>query len=691
MAGGPIDFWNAWAVQSLVLTSLTLQVALVLLAGIRRRGTSWRTFRFMLWLAYQLADATAIYALGHLSFDGATPREHRLVAFWAPFLLLHLGGPDNITAYSLEDNTLWLRHLLNLGLQVLGASYVLYKHYTGTQDMLLLAVILMFVVAVVKYGERTWALKCGTMDSIRGSLKKKPPPRCQLFYLEYELPQGGSKGSVDEEFLMRHAHSLFQFCKHAIVESSEGRDPANPEIKVLDHLTHEQWYVVMELELSLLYDILYTKAGVVHTSFGYCVCIASPAAAAAALLFFQFSGKDGNSRVDVAITYILLGGALLLEIRSLLSALGSSWTLPFLCATRWNFLKHAFLCRGRWDRLRRWIVSLHRLIKVMRVSGCLRPARRWSGTVGQYNMLHLCSRPSKRSSPLPGRFAMMLGLEEWWNREHYSQTARISEDLKENLRLYIHELVREGHVSTQGIVRKKWGEYAIQWKCRKLYKKLTGDLLGVEFQEGIIIWHIATDLYLLDDKHTGMEIMEGQAMYESVRVLSNYMMFLLVERPYMLPGLAQSRLYRRTCENLVKIWGPEGQKHQAPSWRAMFRLRDGPNSRSSLQRRKKLADMVQERKPKALAKELASNGENLDREYSSLQVLLFVWMDFLVHAANRCSRESHAKKLSSGGEFTTVLWLLIEHLHQLVEPKPSSSSAQDDDEIEGTQRATVDK
>ncbi|EMS67089.1 hypothetical protein TRIUR3_14308 [Triticum urartu] len=462
MAGGPIDFWNAWAVQSLVLTSLTLQVALVLLAGIRRRGTSWRTFRFMLWLAYQLADATAIYALGHLSFDGATPREHRLVAFWAPFLLLHLGGPDNITAYSLEDNMLWLRHLLNLGLQVLGASYVLYKHYIGTQDMLLLAAILMFVVGVVKYGERTWAL----------------------------------------------------------------------------------------------------------------------------------------------------------------------------------------------------------------------------------------SRPSKRNSPLPGRFAMMLGFEEWWNREHHSQTARISEYLKEKLRHYIHKLVRNGEVSTQGIVRKKWGEYAIQSKCRKLYKKLTGNLLGVEFQEGIIIWHIATDLYLLDHKHTGMETM---AMYESVRVLSNYMMFLLVERPYMLPGLAQSRLYRRTCENLVKIWGQEGQTHPAPSWRDMFRLRDGPNSRSSLQRRKKLADMVQEKKPKAgpetprlsyaidVAKELASNDENVDRESNSLQVLLFVWMDFLVHAANRCSRESHAKKLSSGGEFTTVLWLLIEHLHQLVEPKPP----EDGDERKGTQRAPV--
>lgn len=51
---------------------------------------------------------------------------------------------------------------------------------------------------------------------------------------------------------------------------------------------------------------------------------------------------------------------------------------------------------------------------------------------------------------------------------------------------------------------------------------------------------------------------------------------------------------------------------------------------------------------------------------SSLQMLLEMWIDFLVYAANRCSRESHAKKLNSGGEFTTVLWLLTEHLTKLL-------------------------
>ena len=46
-----------------------------------------------------------------------------------------------------------------------------------------------------------------------------------------------------------------------------------------------------------------------------------------------------------------------------------------------------------------------------------------------------------------------------------------------------------------------------------------------------------------------------------------------------------------------------------------------------------------------------------------LQLLLDVWTDFLVYAANRCSRESHAKKLSNGGELTTILWLMTDSLH----------------------------
>ena len=219
MARGPLDLWNAWGTQILVLLSLTLQILLLLFAGIRRRKSSAvvAVLRFILWLAYQLADSTAIYTVGRLSLSSA-PREHKLVAFWAPFLLLHLGGPDNITAYSLEDNKLWKRHLVTLVVQVLGAEYVLYKNILESGGSIVVASILMFIVGTAKYGERTWALYRANFSSIQAALKKLP--RTQLRgYQGYLREEDGHIGTGSEEFLLQRAHSLFHICERGIVDS----------------------------------------------------------------------------------------------------------------------------------------------------------------------------------------------------------------------------------------------------------------------------------------------------------------------------------------------------------------------------------------------------------------------------------------------------------------------------------------
>jgi hypothetical protein len=56
---------------------------------------------------------------------------------------------------------------------------------------------------------------------------------------------------------------------------------------------------------------------------------------------------------------------------------------------------------------------------------------------------------------------------------------------------------------------------------------------------------------------------------------------------------------------------------------------------------------------------------NLVNTKNALELVYEVWVDFLIYTANRCSRESHAKKLNSGGEFTTLVWLMADHLHQV--------------------------
>jgi hypothetical protein len=123
--GSLLAVWNEWEIRILVVTSLAVQVFLLFFAGIRKRNVS-AVLSLLLWLAYLLADSIAIYALGYLSQTrvpkGVDPlsfkRTHRIQALWAPFLLLHLGGQDTITAFSIEDNELWKRHLLSLLSQV---------------------------------------------------------------------------------------------------------------------------------------------------------------------------------------------------------------------------------------------------------------------------------------------------------------------------------------------------------------------------------------------------------------------------------------------------------------------------------------------------------------------------------------------------------------------------------------------
>ena len=116
----------------MVLTSFVLQLFLFVTGSLRRRNISG-PLRVSIWLAYVGADLVAVYALSLFSqyeekyILGRHSFRDTSHFFWVPFLLVHLGGQDSITAFSIEDNNLWLRHLLNLGIQGTLALYVFWK------------------------------------------------------------------------------------------------------------------------------------------------------------------------------------------------------------------------------------------------------------------------------------------------------------------------------------------------------------------------------------------------------------------------------------------------------------------------------------------------------------------------------------------------------------------------------------
>ena len=124
---------------------------------------------------------------------------------------------------------------------------------------------------------------------------------------------------------------------------------------------------------------------------------------------------------------------------------------------------------------------------------------------------------------------------------------------------------------------------------------------------------------------------------EAIKSVSNYMMFLLQERPYMLPSPARPVLYATPIE-------------------------------ADLRTRRDLQKMIQdinigkygEVVPSfARGAELAERLLELDPHMPELlQVVFGVWVEMLCYAAHHCSGDSHARQLNSGGEFITVVWLL---------------------------------
>ncbi|XP_020167076.1 uncharacterized protein [Aegilops tauschii subsp. strangulata] len=641
-----VAFWKEWGIQVLVLLSLALQVILLITAEIRRRKDSG-VLRVVVWSAYLLADTTAIYTLGHMSVTSRSP-EHELVAFWAPFLLLHLGGQDNITAYSIDDNRLWLRHLQSFVVQVLAAAYVLYESSIfvgGRRTMLGQATILMFVVGVVKYGERVWALMSASSSSLSGKNYNS------FGKLHFQDPHS----TITSMAVPLLAHDLLNVPKHLL----KGPLPLLAFDSELGYFSWEDMYHVAEIQLSLMHDVFYSKAELIHTWYGHCIRLTSLAVTATALrLFLGLSDKDGFSKVDLVATYVLLSGAVVLEITSVLRAMSSTWIYPFSERIRikesillFPLLCLLFLVCTFGEHVRRAIQKV----------GILK--RYWSGSMGQHNFIYMCSHcKDSRSS----KIARWMGREDWWNTLVYtSSSVPVSEDfsmmLKEQLRgsVGVTKENRDHIQNSRGLAALK---------KRGLHEELAWSV-DSELDESILVWHIATDVYLswYESEHKRLP-----HPAKVTQELSNYMMFLLAARPYMLPDNATRQRYIELCnkviyhlelqyssaEDLIKLMQGHGDALNAEQTQPAVVVEnlvvDMPAATT------KESSVTFDRACQLASKLISKELETPDA--TMMDLISQVWVEMLCYTGYRCRPDSHARQLSSGGEITTVVAILMEFL-----------------------------
>ncbi|XP_066342008.1 uncharacterized protein [Miscanthus floridulus] len=653
-----VQWWEEWQLRILVLCSLFLQYFLFIAASLRKRCLPpW--FKFLTWLAYLASDAVAIYALATL-FNRHKRQEwlstHRnsasLEVLWAPILLLHLGGQDGITAYNIEDNELWRRHVLTAVSQITVAIYVFRKSWSG-EKRLLQAAILIFVPGILKCLEKPFALKSASIHSIGDTSNKTWVERM----FEDESKDNDIK-SLDD--YVEAASTYVQGDHAGETAETEVNDkpynqfvdlafPYSDRLKNLKYMMQKKNKAHRRLRsrLSNTFDRLYTKHEMT-TGGDWNICDLTSKNYSgnllrrvvvyltfAAIALFHKSHRQNYDDTDVKITYTLL-----------------------CCTAALEFIIYDF--KPYFD--------------------CFN-YRTWPDLVAQYNLLWYLARNRKHRR-------LLLICRDYIDEIWCMKPCQSSSDITE---LVFDHVVNHGwknrikDAATFHEFNNNRGQQTLQREGCNEGKPL--ESLQRPFDESVILWHLATDFCFF---HHRMDAAgksasgghgDGDARRRSSREISNYMAYLLFTNPEMLMPGSRRSLFKDAYEKLKKMAGDEDDSTSSPIPNGTVPTQKKTKKPSLLDEQQMIASQIMQKLQSAkegseglvlgawfLAQELMGiaagkdDDDGLEGEEKMWRVIQGVWVEMLCFSAGRCRGFLHAKSLGKGGEYLSYVWMLMSFL-----------------------------
>ncbi|OWM86026.1 uncharacterized protein LOC116211632 [Punica granatum] len=643
--------WDEWGLRVMVLLMLLNQILLNLIMLSRRARFRSLPLKFLLWLCYSSADAIVIFVLGMVSFQlglinknpGSLKEQDKLIAFWGPILTLFLGGPDTITAYSLEDNELWKRQLLGVIAQSTGTFSIILMAWSGHSYLSYLSLV-MLGVASVKCGEKTWVLWNASTEKLQMSMQSpNPGPNYPKFTEEYCLrqeegydlgfheisevhePMDPSIGSNDPKDIVR-AHALFPSFRRLFANLILSDHDKIMSMNIFQSIqSAKDAFRVVEIELHFMYEQLHTKANLLYRPWAVLVrllLVILTFSMFGIFIFFARQRWKDYSRVDLVVTLILLASVCVQELLS-------------LCMIVYSFPAND------WHRHR----ERSRIIPCLDLLRFKQP--RWSNSMGQFCLLRYVIQ-SRTRQLLHVLLDQMLNLEKTW----YTDYVVISQGLKGFILSSIRRQIDQanGGSGIGGWNRETAVDILRKHNIRDSDHKLSWSM-QLEFDHCILIWHIATELWC--QKAEEQNLRDDNVVWS--RLLSRYMVYLLVNHPTMLPN---SISHIRIQDTLAEASGFfNGIKSPGAAYKEFYGVKTavdplkvkGSISKSVLfdGRRLESGLIIVER-------DLALCERNW-------RMIADVWFHFLVCAAKQCPGSSHAKQLRSGGELLTQVWMLMAH------------------------------
>ncbi|XP_028552262.1 uncharacterized protein LOC110108604 isoform X2 [Dendrobium catenatum] len=643
------QLWIHWDARVLILLSVSVQIVLFFLGHLRKTfALSW--MRMILWGSYLIADLLANFVLAHLCNDmNDSSFSNAIVAFWAPFLILHLGGPDTIIAYSMEDNELWARHLLSLGYGLIIAFYIVFRSLPNTS--LLAPTLLIFLVAIVKYLERSYSLYKASTKGFHSSISSS-----------YR------KLSLEDLNPLSQAFYLYFACRPFFINLIPHFELYTKTRNLIKEMTTKEVWRAMSKVLSYVYDEIYTKTIINHSIIGYVLRVLCSFCIFLAFWLFLIVPKDDFGKFDVIITYILLVISICLDVTANIMLMFSDWMIFSLLSVK---------------KLRNLSVLLANCI--VRIKTVWHKRSCWSIKMPQLSLLNNCLNVYAPNRALHKR--MMNSIVEKLN---FAQETKLYPGWRTTINeIYTLQALQPTHANEKimkiiasnvkkclAIIRSDWvvpgyaqnlkfnklaGLYAIwqviDWAIPIFVKLLD----GISLDQQVFIWHITTELCFhwnpkpLHPSCPHRRELEKESIsttrkcreMKACKYLSNYMMYTVLLRPEMMSTIVQesSVLFYHAFDDMVQFIHSYKMQN-AKIEEVCKKIMTTPtvwndNNKSFFAIARALADLMLKIK-----------------EDERWQVLTMTWAELIIHVAKNSRANMHMKQLSSGDELLTFIWLL---------------------------------
>lgn len=615
-----VPWWEEWQLRILVLGSLGVQCYLAIFANARKKHIR-PLFRLSIWLAYLGGDALAIYALATL-FNRKKKLQyktgsHDLEVLWAPILLIHLGGQIfSISAYNIEDNELWRRHIVTAVSQVIVALYVFTKSWSPSADKRLLsAAILLFILGVLKCFDKPMALKRASFTSLVGNFHPSPMTESSDREVEHEeyIQTARDFMKRNEEARSSSSNSNPKICQEDLGRLE--KDLSIPDKLFVDFaysypnrltklesfwsLDTDRIYEALCTGLSDTFDLLYSKVWQEEDQnrphyqsgnhFSLFVWLITAIVPIVSIGLFHSSQKEAYNGIDIKVTFILLYVTFFLEISTYLSwgyySDNNGWSNVVFQHNLIGFLAHK---------------KRHK--KLMAIADCLQ----CKALLGQHepcysskDITNLVSAHAK-----DGWMNCIMDVQSYWK---FSDT--------------------RGHWTIERI------------ECEDIVIRSS---IEKPFDESIILWHLATEFCF----HHKDASPESDECTKLCRQISNYMMHLLFANPEMLLPSSRRVLFTTAYEEHEDILQGDDVS-----------LFDEKELTQKIIKKAESAGFGFTRDAWILAEELKQLGD----EKKIWEVIKGVWIEMLCFSAGRCRGYLHAKSLGTGGEYLTVVSLVMSH------------------------------